>query len=67
MRIKKQNFVLIIVKLNSITIDETYPMLKINNIEDHLLNAKYFTILEIASGIYHSLIAERDINIKRYL
>lgn len=47
-------------KLNAITELESYPMPRIIDIEDKLLNANYFTTLDIASGFYHIEVAQND-------
>ena len=47
-------------KLNDITITESYPMPNIQDIENKLLNAKYFTTLDISSGFHHIPIKPSD-------
>ena len=47
-------------KLNSITIPERYPMPNIRDIEDKLLNAEFFSTLDISSGFHHIRVAPED-------
>lgn len=46
--------------LNRITIDEKFPMPRIEDIEDRLSGANYFTTLDISSGFHHIAVAEED-------
>ena len=48
-------------KLNLITLTEHFPMPRIEDIQDKLLNAKFFTTVDIASGFQHIEIRKEDI------
>jgi len=50
-------------KLNDLTIGDFYPLPNITDILDQLRNAKYFSILDLASG-YHQIAMVKKIKIK---
>ena len=47
-------------KLNEVTKTEHFPIPRIVDIEQQLLDAKYFATLDIASGFHHVRVAEKD-------
>jgi hypothetical protein len=47
-------------KLNEITVADTYPLPVIEEILDQLGNAKYFSVLDLASGFYQMELAKED-------
>ena len=49
------------IKLNEITETESYPMPRIEDIQDRLLDARVFTAVDIASGFWHIPVKEEDI------
>ena len=47
--------------LNKITIDESFPMPMIDDIEDRLIGASVFTTLDVSSGFHHVVITKNDV------
>ena len=47
-------------KLNSVTVPDTYPIHPIQNIFDHMKNSKVYTKLDLRSSFYQVLIDPRD-------
>lgn len=48
--------------LNRITVDEKFPMPRIEDIEDRLIGANYFSTLDISAGFHHIGMAKEDQN-----
>ena len=46
--------------LNKVTIDDAFPLPRINEVIDSLKGARYFSTLDLASGYYQLRIAEQD-------
>ncbi|KAL6419609.1 hypothetical protein ACFW04_013697 [Cataglyphis niger] len=49
-------------QLNDLTIDDSFPLPNITDILDQLENAKYFTILDLASSYHQIPLTEKDKN-----
>ena len=47
-------------KLNEITEGDSYPLPSIENILDHLGNAKHFTVMDLSSGFHQINMEEKD-------
>ena len=50
------------IKLNEVTVTECYPMPRIEDIQDLLLNAEFFSVLDLASGFWHIEVNPNDIH-----